>query len=237
LEHVHVGVAIHSLRAVDPGIGLSVIQNLTDPETPIHIHVAEQVPEVEACLVAHGRRSVEWLFDSYPVDHRWCLIHSTHLSDRELSAIAAAKATVGLCPTTEGNLGDGFFRMREFVDAGGRFAIGGDSHVSVDPRDELRLIEYAQRLQRRERVVLGPREQSSGRFLYESAAQGGAAALGIGRGTISVGQPADMTLIDPAHPSIDRAAGDRVLDRFVFCNNGSSPVWGVVVAGKVLRRD
>ncbi len=229
-----VGVAIHSLRAVAAEVGNDVLAVLkTGKSFPIHMHVAEQLAEVKACQEVEGKRSVEFLFERYAVDENWCLIHATHLNDWELQAIAKSQAVVGLCPTTEANLGDGIFRMPEFCEAGGRFAIGGDSHMGVDLREELRLIEYAQRLSRRERVVLGPRSQSSGRFLYEQAARGGAAALGIGAGVISVGERADLTLIDQNSSAIDGAQHDRLLDRLVFCNPGGNPIAGTMVGGKL----
>ncbi|MEZ6096417.1 MAG: formimidoylglutamate deiminase [Pirellulaceae bacterium] len=235
-EQIVAGMAIHSLRAVDPRLANEVLAELSgDHETfPIHIHVAEQIPEVEACLAAHNRRSVEYLFDQFEVNESWCLIHSTHLNDNELQRIAKSQAVVGLCPTTEANLGDGIFRSSEFLKAGGRFAIGSDSHVSVDLREELRLMEYGQRLLSRQRAVLGSESQSVGRTLYSGAASGGASALGLGRGRIAVGELADFTVVDPKAPAIDNAMEDRLLDRLVFCNVGN-PIAGVVVGGKYIE--
>ncbi len=237
-SNYRVAAAIHSLRAVDPQNGLRAIELVSrggQGSIPWHMHVAEQVPEVEECLRAHRRRSVEFLFDNYPVDQNWCLIHATHLADNELQMIVDSQAVVGLCPSTEANLGDGFFRTKEFLDAGGRISIGTDSNVCVDLREELRLLETAQRLQRRERSVLGTNELSVGRRLYEDCAAGGAAALGIPAGEIKVGNRADFTLVDPQHPSIACAIEDRLLDRLVFCNHGN-PIFGTVVGGKLYRR-
>jgi formimidoylglutamate deiminase len=233
-----VGAAIHSLRAVEPKNGLRALELILNgslASMPLHMHVAEQVPEVEECLRAHQRRSVEFLFDHYPVDRNWCLIHATHLADNELRLIADSQAVVGLCPSTEANLGDGFFRTKEFLDAGGRVSIGTDSNVCLDLREELRLMETTQRLQRRERAVLGTTERSVGLRLYEDCAKGGAAALGIAAGEIKVGNRADFTLIDPQHASIEGATRDRLLDRLVFCNHGS-PIFGTVVGGKMHQR-
>lgn len=233
--HCRVGAAIHSLRAVSPNVGRQAIEFLihSDPSMPIHIHVAEQLGEVEACLKAHARRPVEFLFDNYPVDDRWCLIHATHLTDDELQTIARMGCVVGLCPSTEANLGDGIFRTREFLKAGGKIAVGSDSNVSIDPREELRLIETTQRLVLHQRAVLGTNSQSVGRRLYEACARGGAAALGIPAGEIAIGKRCDLTLVDPNHPSIAGAEHDRLLDRLIFCNHNGSPIRGTVVGGSV----
>ena len=231
-----VGIALHSLRAVSVEAAVAAIEHVKriDSQAPIHIHVAEQTAEIEACVATHRRRSVEFLFDSFPVDESWCLIHATHLSDRELEQIAASKAVVGLCPTTEANLGDGIFRAEEFLKLGGRICIGSDSHCSVDLREELRLLEYGQRLTTRRRAVLGTNDVSVGRNLYCHAAKEGARAIGINAGEISVGKRADFTLIDASHPAIDNVSGDRILDRLIFANIGN-PIAGVVVGGRVLK--
>lgn len=236
-KNCRLGVALHSLRAVDPIIGNQALTALisSDPKMPIHIHVAEQVPEVEACLETHGKRSVEYLFEQYPVNESWCLIHATHLADHELRAIVDSRAVVGLCPSTEANLGDGIFRARDFLNAGGRIGIGTDSNVCIDPREELRLIETVQRLQYRERAVLATVQHSVGRRLIDATVMGGAAALGLNAGELAVGKRCDMTVIDQQHPSLDGAVGDRLLDRFVFCNHGNSPIAGTVVGGNFRR--
>ena len=148
LANVEVGIAIHSLRAASIKEALSAIEHARKIESkiPIHIHVAEQTAEIAACEETHGKRSVQFLYDNLPVDQHWCLIHATHLSDDELQQIVKSKAVVGLCPTTEANLGDGIFRAEEFLAAEGRFSIGSDSHCSIDLREELRILEYGQRL-------------------------------------------------------------------------------------------
>ena len=235
LVNVEVGIAIHSLRAASVEAALAVIDHARaiEAKIPIHIHVAEQTAEIDACVEKHGRRSVEFLYDSLPVDEHWCLIHATHLNDAELEQIVKSKAVVGLCPTTEANLGDGVFRAEEFLATDGRFSIGSDSHCSVDLREELRILEYGQRLTKRRRAILGSDDVSVGRSLYCNAAKGGAQAIGINAGEIAVGKRADFTLIDPMHPSIDNAQGDRILDRLIFTNIGN-PVAGIVVGGRLL---
>lgn len=229
-----VGIALHSLRAVEAKAGGDVIDQLTKSVgyIPIHTHVAEQTKEVDDCLTTHGIRPVQFLMDRFDVDQRWCLIHATHLNDEEVRRIAASNAVVGLCPTTEANLGDGLFRATDYVQQDGRLAIGSDSHCSVDLREELRTLEYGQRLQTQSRAVLGTAQRSVGRNLYAAAAAGGAQAIGIEAGSIKVGLRADLTLIDPDHRAIAGATGDRLLDRLVFTNAGN-PVAGVVLGGEL----
>lgn len=234
--NVEIGIAFHSLRAVS----VDVIRRVTEafrrdqPDGVIHIHVAEQTKEVDGCLAATGRRPVEYLLSEVPVDNRWCLIHATHLKEKEIHAMANSGATAGLCPTTEANLGDGIFSTPEFVAAGGRFAIGSDSHVCVNPRSELRLIEYGQRLTRRSRAVLCDERRSVGRYLYDSAASGGAVAIGIEGGVLKVGSRADLVVLDPSHPAIDGSTGDRLIDRYVFCDAGN-PVSRTMVGGNWVK--
>ena len=148
LANVEVGMAIHSLRAASVEEAVAAIDHVQKikAKIPIHIHVAEQTAEIDACVETHGKRSVEFLYDNLPVDEHWCLIHATHLNDSELQQITKSKAVVGLCPTTEANLGDGIFQAEEFLAANGRFSIGSDSHCSIDLREELRILEYGQRL-------------------------------------------------------------------------------------------
>jgi formimidoylglutamate deiminase len=226
-------LALHSLRAASVEAGLRAIQHVenAEPDSPIHIHVAEQMAEVEECLEVHGARPVQFLIDQFPVNDRWCLIHATHLDDDELVSIKNAGAVVGLCPTTEANLGDGFFRADDFLQLGGNISIGSDSHCSVDLREELRLLEYGERLRQQSRAILGSNLTSIGRNLYCLAAEGGAKAIGINAGKIAVGKRADFTLVDPLHPTIGSVKGDRILDRLIFVNIGN-PIAGVVVGGK-----
>lgn len=232
--NVHLGMALHSLRAVDTEIAKSTISQALklDKDMPIHIHVAEQVKEVEDCVSTHQRRPVEYLFDHFEVNKQWCLIHATHLSEQEIDAIAKSGAVVGLCPTTEANLGDGFFPAKSYLECQGSIGIGSDSHCAVDLRDELRTLEYGQRLQRKSRAVLGTPTESVGRNLYQLCCQGGSQAMGLNSGEIAVGARADFTLVDPNHPAIALAQEDRLLDRAVFANTGN-PIAGVSLGGKV----
>ncbi|QNH16782.1 formimidoylglutamate deiminase [Xanthomonas sp. SS] len=233
LDDAVLGIAPHSLRAVTPD-ELAALLPLCDG--PVHIHIAEQTREVEACLAWSGQRPVQWLLAHAPVDARWCLVHATHVDAGEVQAIAASGAVVGLCPITEANLGDGLFPMRAFVEAGGRFGVGSDSNVLIDAAEELRLLEYGQRLQLRGRNVLaGDAAQSSGRFLFQSAAQGAAQALGVTQG-LQVGAPADLVELDPAHPALCARNGDALLDSWIFAARRGA-VRSVWRNGRELVRD
>jgi len=234
------GIAPHSLRAVT-GEELDALLPLTTG--PVHIHIAEQVREVEACLAWSGQRPVQWLYEHAAVDARWCLVHATHITDAERAQMVASKAVAGLCPITEANLGDGLFPMQAFAREGGRFGVGSDSNVLIDAAEELRLLEYGQRLALRGRNVLAPdASRSSGRFLFEGALQGGAQALGVAAG-LQVGASADLLELDPAHPALQVRQGDAWLDSWVFAarNGALRSVWRhgrqVVADGRHLQRE
>jgi formimidoylglutamate deiminase len=212
-----VGIAPHSLRATTPG-ELTAILPLARGG-PIHIHIAEQAGEVADCLAWSSARPVDWLLDHAPVDDRWCLVHATHVTDDEVRRIATSGAIVGLCPITEANLGDGIFPAASFA---GRFGIGSDSNVLIDATEELRLLEYGQRLTARERNVLstGP-DHSTGVDLYRSVLDGGAGALGVEMGIVAR-RPADLVSLDAGHPALIGREGDRLIDSLIFA--GGRPV-------------
>lgn len=234
LDDAVVGVAPHSLRAVTPASLSEVIAR--GGEGPIHIHVAEQVKEVEDCLAWSGRRPVAWLLDHAPVDRHWCLIHATHLDAQEIRGIAMSGAVAGLCPITEANLGDGIFEGIDYLTAGGRFGTGSDSNIEISAPAELKQFEYSQRLKRRARNVLAEREgQSTGRNLYEKALSGGAQALGRRIGAIAAGHRADLVVLDADHPDLAAISGDRWIDSYVFVA-GKSVIDTVLVAGQVMVR-
>jgi formimidoylglutamate deiminase len=230
-----VGVAPHSLRAVTP----SELDGLCElsPLGPIHMHIAEQIPEVEACLAWSGARPVRWLMDHAQVDERWCLIHATHVKSDELAAISSARAVVGLCPITEANLGDGLFPASDFLRAGGRWGIGSDSNVRIDAAEELRLLEYGQRLFGVRRNVLSSQGHSTGRTLFEQAFRGGAQALGAGPSGLTVGAPADIVALAADGP----AERDGLLDQWIFARGSVQTVWRagrkVVDQGRHVGRD
>ena len=242
LPGANIGIAPHSLRAVAPD-ELAAIIPLAEG-APIHIHAAEQVREVEDCLAWSGQRPVEWLLDHVPVDQHWCLIHATHMTEREVTALAASRAVAGLCPVTEASLGDGIFSAREFLAAGGRFGVGTDSNVLIGVADELRQLEYGQRLKHRERNVLSGRPgASTGRALFDHALAGGAQALAQANAGLVPGARADIVSLDTAHPSLAGRSGDAALDGWLFAAGGDAIdcVWAggdkLVTGGRHRLRD
>jgi formiminoglutamate deiminase len=230
LPEARVGIAPHSLRAVTPDT-LRVICEAT-LEGPIHIHAAEQIKEVDESLAVLGRRPVEWLIDNAAVNSRWCVIHATHTTERELRALASSGAVVGLCPLTEASLGDGIFDAAPYLAAGGRFGIGTDSNVQIDAAAELRQLEYGQRLARRARNVMTINEgESTGRRLFDTALAGGAQALQRPVGALAVGLRADIVLLDETHPDLATRRGDEWLDAWIFVA-GRAAVKTVFVGGE-----
>lgn len=228
------GAAFHSLRAVP----LANLREATlrlreiDAGMPIHIHVAEQLLEVKACVRETGRRPIELLLDTGLVTGHWCLIHATHATIEELKGIAAAAATVCVSISTEANLGDGFFDAARFLAVGGRLCVGSDSQSTLNPAEELRWLEYQQRLRRKRRGVLATSaEPHVGTRLWRGAAQQGAQAIGQPAGAIEVGRRADWLVLDPAHPSLAGAAPDTALDHLVFAG-GDAAIRDVMVAGR-----
>ncbi len=209
-----VGVAPHSLRAVTPS-ELAAVVGLAG-EAPIHIHAAEQVKEVEDCLLWSGARPVQWLLDHAPLDPRWCLIHATHMTDNETRRLARIGAVAGLCPITEANLGDGVFNAPDFVAEGGRYGIGSDSNVLIGVAAELRQLEYAQRLRDRARNICAVAGASTGRALYDAAAAGGARALARRSGLLAAGASADIVTLRADHPSLAGRSDDQILDTWIF---------------------
>ena len=216
LNQAVVGVAPHSLRAATPE-ELALVVAMA-PYGPIHIHVAEQVKEVEDCLAWSGARPVEFLLGHAKVDQRWCLIHATHMTEAETIGMAKSGAVAGLCPITEANLGDGTFAAPLFMQNGGRFGVGSDSNVLIGVPDELRQLEYSQRLAHRARNVLAVAGGSNGRALFDAALDGGSTALGAGASQIAVGAPADVVSLDADHPSLAGKRGDAILDAWIFAN-------------------
>jgi formimidoylglutamate deiminase len=226
---VRVGASPHSLRAADAG-SLRELVSALPKDAPIHIHAAEQTKEVEECVAALGRRPVQWLLENMNLGARWCVVHATHMTPEETAALAKSGATAGLCPTTEANLGDGIFPLPAYRAAGGRYGIGGDSHVSRDPAEELRLLEYAQRLAaRRRNLVVGDKSAAVGTTLWLEAAAGGV-ALGRRMGAIAPGMRADLVVLDAGHPDISGRAGDAIANALIF-SGATQMVRDVMVGG------
>lgn len=227
-----VGLAPHSLRAVTEA-ELAAMMHLSGP---IHIHVAEQVKEVDDCTAWSGARPVEWLLDRFGVDRRWCLVHATHMMASERQRLAASGAVAGLCPITEANLGDGVFPAAAYLAEGGAFGVGSDSNVRIDAAEELRLLEYGQRLTQRARNVLAPGEgASTGGTLYRGALAGGAQALGVEAAGLALGASADFVTLDTDNSDVAGRTGDAILDAFVFA--GGRPVKDVWRAGRQVVAD
>jgi formiminoglutamate deiminase len=215
LPDANIGVAPHSLRAVTPEELAAVVA--IAGSRPIHMHVAEQVKEVVDCLSWSGRRPVEWLLDNAPLDPRWCLIHATHMTAEETERLALTGAAAGFCPLTEASLGDGIANVVEWTGYGGAFGIGTDSNILIGAADELRQLEYGQRLKRHERNILtGPDHGSTGRFLFDASGRGGMQALGRTPPAIAVGAPADLVVFDRDHPTLAGRKGDQILDAWIF---------------------
>ncbi|WP_424830166.1 formimidoylglutamate deiminase [Ruegeria sp.] len=209
-----VGIAPHSLRATSPADLAQVVA--AQGTGPIHIHIAEQPKEVAEVQAGLGARPVEWLLANAPVDARWCLIHATHMTEDETRTMAASGAVAGLCPVTEANLGDGPFNGPTYLNAGGAFGVGSDSNVLISLTEELRILEYSQRLRDLSRNVLVVGEGSVGQTLYCGAATGGAQALGRNAGEIAPGQLADLVAIDSRNPALCALRSDQLLDGLVF---------------------
>jgi formiminoglutamate deiminase len=230
-----IGIAPHSLRAVSPEQLREVAAVFADG--PVHIHAAEQTKEVDDCVASLGARPVQWLLDEMGVDRRWCLIHATHMTDDETMRLAHAGAVAGLCPLTEGSLGDGIFNGETYLAANGRFGIGSDSNIQIDAPAELRQLEYSQRLKARARNVMTMTEgESTGRSLYTRALSGGAQALGQPIGALAPGHRADIVVLDAEHPDLAGATGDMALDVLVF-STGRGLIRTVIAGGKPVVRD
>lgn len=240
-EDTRVGIAPHSLRATSPE-DLALVLPLAQG-APVHIHAAEQPKEVADVTAWLGARPVEWLLGNTAVGTGWCTIHATHMTQAETEAFARSGAVAGLCPITEGNLGDGIFNGPGWLAAGGAFGIGSDSNVRISLGEELRALEYSQRLRDLARNVMVRGEGSVGETLYTGAAAGGAAALGRDAGSIAPGRLADLVAVDPEHPALCALRPDQMLDGLVFAAPGSivTDLWSAgrhqVRDGRHIHRD
>ncbi|MGM0560927.1 MAG: formimidoylglutamate deiminase, partial [Pseudomonadota bacterium] len=240
-DDARLGLALHSLRAVAPhNLARAVAVR---PDGPLHIHIAEQMAEVTAVEQAYGARPIDWLLDNCQVDERWCLVHATHMSAQETRRLAQTGAVAGLCPITESNLGDGIFEGQAYFQQDGRFGIGTDSNVCIALPDELRSLEYSQRLKDQGRVVLADGHRSAGRFLYDGMLVGGAQALGRDSGALQGGKLADILSLDGNSLPLAGARGDEVLDAWIFAANRPivKDVWSagrhMVEGGRHRNRD
>ncbi len=243
---VKIGIALHSLRAVSLEAMQVVLGSPLARECPIHIHIAEQLGEVQDCLAYYNARPVEWLLDHASIDERWCLVHATHINPDESLRIADSGAVVGLCPTTEANLGDGLFALKAYIDANGAFGIGSDSHISVSPVEELRWLEYGQRLHSQHRnIAVSELSSSVAETLWGNALFGGARAAGCNIGVLEAdeadmaagfGARADLLVLNDQSPLLAARDASNLLDTLVFAGNRSL-VRDVMVNGKWVIRD
>jgi formiminoglutamate deiminase len=240
LSDAAIGVAPHSLRAVTQAELTDVVALAAGAQ--VHIHAAEQMKEVRDSLAFSGQRPVEWLLDHADVGANWCLIHATHMTDAETASLARSGAVAGLCPITEGSLGDGIFNGQVWLEAGGRYGVGTDSNIQIGAAGELRQLEYAQRLRSQQRNVMASAAgATTGRSLFQSALAGGAAALAGGPPGLFVGAPADIVALDATHMSLAWGSGDGWLDGWIFATDGAvDTVWrrgeAVVRDGRHLGR-
>lgn len=238
-QGARLGLAPHSLRAVPP-VGLrEAIAGLDamDKTAPIHIHIAEQTAEVDACVAWSGQRPVEWLLNHADVNPRWCLVHATHMSEQEYQRAATSGAVAGLCPSTEANLGDGLFNVPRWLSNGGAWGVGSDSHITVNAAEELMLLEYGQRLALRQRNVLAhAQHHQTATAMTLAAVAGGVRAAGRatpGTSTgLALGQPADMVALDAGHHAMVGLSAPDMLSAHVFASNRTSALHSVWVGGQ-----
>ena len=226
-----VGIGAHSLRAVTRQSLGRLADIAARDECPMHIHIAEQTAEVDQCLARHNARPVEWLLQEFSPNDRWCLVHATHTSDEELASLGKSGAVVCLCPSTEANLGDGLFPLQTWLDRGGRIAIGSDSQITINPFEELRWLEYGQRLASRSRNVAAVHHGHTGRSLFERVLEGGGLACGHGAGQLRAGGHADLVTLNDESPMLAGHSTESILDALVFSGVGL-PIERVMVAGE-----
>jgi formimidoylglutamate deiminase len=240
-EDAGIGLAPHSLRAVDPN-DLSNLFQLANGR-PIHMHLAEQIPEIDEVQSAWGKRPVEWVLDNAPVNEQWCMIHCTQMLPHETEGLAKSGAVAGLCPITESSLGDGIFDGLNWLGHGGKIAIGSDSNIRISLSEELRTLEYSQRLRDNSRAALATGDKSTARRIFDEILLGGAQASARKTGKIEAGHWADLMTLDPNHIDIEDRRGDTLLDSFVFAGDDTMvlDVWSAgrhkVQNGKHISRD
>ncbi|HKX54464.1 MAG TPA: formimidoylglutamate deiminase, partial [Xanthomonadales bacterium] len=230
------GIAPHSLRAVSPQQLQQLLHACQQSDQPIHIHIAEQIAEVADCQAAYGAPPVQWLLEQHNVDAHWCLVHATHMNSAETVAALRSEAVIGLCPSTEADLGDGFFAIESWFKAGGRLGIGSDSNLRLAPAEELRMLEFQARLQSGRRNVLVENGLGCGRSLYQRAVEGGAQAMGQKTGRLEVGFRADLVELDDNHPLLAGRSGDTLLDSWMLAGD-QAMIRSVRVAGRQWVKD
>ena len=229
-DTLNIGIGAHSLRAVSRQ-SLERIAEVVATGIPMHLHIAEQQREVKQCFTSYGRRPVRWLLENFDVRDNWSLVHATHMDDEEIVALANSGAVAVLCPSTEANLGDGLFPLHRYLAAGGRIAIGSDSHISINPFEELRWLEYGQRLVSQSRNVASLRESHVGSELFSRVREGGALSCGQSVAGLESGAPADIVVLNDDDPMLAGHNDDSRLDALVF-SGYPLPVERVMVDGE-----
>ncbi len=230
-ESISIGIGAHSLRAVSRDSLAAIAETAANKGVPMHLHIAEQQREVDQCMAANGRRPVRWLLENFPVAEGWCLVHATHMDFDETVALAHSGAVVVLCPSTEANLGDGLFPLHHFLKEGGRIAIGSDSHITINPFEELRWLEYGQRLATRSRNIVSLRDSHVGRELFSRVLEGGAVATGQATTGLRKGAPADLVVLSDDDPMLAGHGDESRLDALVF-SGYPLPIDRVMVNGE-----
>ena len=216
-----IAIGVHSLRAVGEDALREIVKFQESEQVPFHIHIAEQQQEVDEFKSIHGERPVEWLLSNYDVNENWCLVHATHINENELKELAQTKSVVCLCPTTEANLGDGIFQLKDYVSRGGFFTIGSDSNISIDPFEELRWLEYSQRLIHQKRNIASEESIGTGQYLFEKILTGGALSSGQkSNGQIKEGSPANLLVLSDENASLAGHTNETLFDAIVFSNHG-----------------
>jgi formimidoylglutamate deiminase len=233
---VCIGVAPHSLRATSQE-QIKTVLDVVSADMPIHIHIAEQMKEVDDCIAWSGQRPVEWLANQVELDERWCLVHATHVTEAEIKTIATAGAVVGLCPITEANLGDGLFPVNQFMNEKGSWGIGSDSNINISSAEELRTLEYGQRLLHQKRTLIAEPGRSNGDYLYDAACRGGRRVLNPGqKAGLQIGTVADFVILKDDHPALIGKKPSQILDGWIFAGN-NEVVKEVFVRGKQVVND
>ena len=230
-EHANIGIGIHSMRGVEPTEIMEIAKS-GPQDMPFHIHVSEQLKEIEDSINYLGKRPVEWLLDNVELNERFHLVHATHLIEKEVMGIAKCQANVVLCPSTEGNLGDGLFPLSKFQEAGGKWSIGTDSHIGINPFEELRILDYGQRLITHKRNIFYSKEQNdSGMYALEMALTTGRKAMNnYSTNFFAEGQPLNACIIDASAPLMATTSKANLASTMVYATDPSMQLWVLTMA-------
>lgn len=236
-EHANLGLGIHSMRGVEPALIAEIAANGAQ-NLPFHIHISEQLKEIEDSISYLGKRPVEWMLDNVEMNDRFHLVHATHLTNKETDGIALSGANVVLCPSTEGNLGDGIFPLRRFQEKGGKWSIGTDSHIGINPFEELRLLDYGQRLISHKRNTFYSNSQGdSGLYAYDQVTVAGRKAMNnYNQEYFKIGEPFNAVLIDADAPLIASSSLENLPSTILYCTDASMQ-YGTISHGKLLVKE